>query len=223
MQRVGVIFDMDGTLVDTNDAHARAWVEALREHGHQVEFARIRRLIGMGGDKLLPAAAGVRADSLEGEAIAKRRGEIFRGRELPRVEPFPGSHELLRALEARGFRLAVASSAEKEELEPLVKIAGAEGLLEGKASGDDVERSKPDPDAVTVALQRLGCAPAEAIMIGDTPYDVEAARRAGVDCIGFRCGGWGDDGLAGAIAVYDGPLDLYHRLDASPLAAAPAD
>jgi HAD superfamily hydrolase (TIGR01509 family) len=220
MRRLGVIFDVDGTLVDSNDAHTRAWVEALREHGRPAEPERIRRLIGMGGDKLLPAAAGLSADSPEGKAIAERRGRIFRERELPHVKAFPGSHELLRSLKARGFLLAVASSAEKEELEPLLRIAGAEGLLEGKASGDDVERSKPDPDAVSVALRRLGCVPGEAVMIGDTPYDVEAARRAGVDCVGFRCGGWGDDDLAGVIAVYDGPLDLFHRLDASALAAA---
>jgi HAD superfamily hydrolase (TIGR01509 family) len=222
MRRVGVILDVDGTLVDSNDAHARAWVEALREHGRATGFERVRRLIGMGGDKLLPAAVGIAADSEEGEAIGERRGLIFRERELPRVEAFPGSRELLHALRARGFRLAVASSAERDELEPLLRIAGADGLLEGKASGDDVDRSKPDPDAVSVALRRLRCAPAEAVMIGDTPYDVEAARRAGVDCIAFRSGGWGDHDLADAIAVYDGPLDLYQRLDASPLGPGPS-
>jgi HAD superfamily hydrolase (TIGR01509 family) len=218
MRRTGVIFDVDGTLVDSNDAHTRAWVEALRAHGRPADFERVRRLIGMGGDKLLPAAAGLSADSEEGEAVGKRRGQVFRERELPRLQPFPGAHDLLRALKGRGFRLVVASSAEKAELESLLRIAGAEGLLEGKTSGDDVERSKPDPDAVSAALRRLGASPREAVMIGDTPYDVEAARRAGVDCIGFRCGGWGDADLAGAIAIYDGPLDLYQRLDASPLA-----
>jgi HAD superfamily hydrolase (TIGR01509 family) len=218
--RRGAILDVDGTLVDSNDAHAHAWVDALREHGHAVAFEHVRRLIGMGGDKLLPAAVGVSADSPEGIAIGDLRGRIFRERELPRLRAFPGSHELLRALRGRGLRLAVASSAQEDELTPLLRIAGAEGLLEGRTSGDDVERSKPDPDAVAAALARLRCAPGEAVMVGDTPYDVEAARRAGVDAIAFRSGGWDDRDLSGAVAVYDGPLDLLHRLDASPLGAA---
>jgi HAD superfamily hydrolase (TIGR01509 family) len=218
---VGVILDVDGTLVDSNDAHARAWVEALREHGYPADYDRIRRLIGMGGDKLLPAAVGLSPEDPDGKAIAESRGQVFRERELPHVRAFPGSHELLRALEARRFRRAVASSAERDELEALLRIAGADGLVEALTSGDDVERSKPDPDALHVALRRLACRPEEAVMIGDTPYDVEAARAAGVDCIGFRCGGWRDEDLAGAIAVYDGPLDLLQRLDVSPLAGGP--
>lgn len=219
MRPIGAIFDVDGTLVDSNDAHARAWVDALGEHGHAVAFERVRRLIGMGGDKLLPAAIGVSADSPEGEAIGELRGRIFRERELPRIQAFAGAADLLAALQGRGFRLAVASSAQEDELTPLLRIAGAEGRLEGRTSGDDVDRSKPDPDAVAAALARLRCGPREAVMIGDTPYDVEAARRAGVDAIAFRCGGWGEGDLSGAVAVYDGPLDLLHRLDASPLAA----
>ncbi len=219
MRHLGVIFDVDGTLVDSNDAHARAWVEALRAHGHAVAFEHLRRLIGMGGDKLLPAAIGVSAESPEGKAIAERRGRIFRERELPDLQPFPGAHDLLRTLEGRGLRLAVASSAQEDELTPLLRIAGAEGRLEGRTSGDDVDRSKPDPDAVADALARLRCGPREAVMIGDTPYDMEAARRAGVDAIGFRSGGWGDADLSTAVAIYDGPLDLLRRLDASPLAA----
>jgi HAD superfamily hydrolase (TIGR01509 family) len=218
----GIIFDMDGTLVDSNDAHAQAWVEALAEAGRPVAFERVRPLVGMGADKLLPAVTGLEADGPQGTAIAELRGTIFRARYLPGLEAFPGAHELLRVLKARGFRLAVASSAQRQELEPLLRIAGAEGLIEDKASGDDAESSKPDPDIVAVALRRLGCAPDQAVMIGDTPYDVEAARRAGVQCIGFRCGGWGDEELAGAIAVYDGPQDLLDELDVSPLVAEEA-
>jgi HAD superfamily hydrolase (TIGR01509 family) len=214
----GVIFDVDGTLVDSNDAHAQSWVEALDESGRHVPFERVRPLIGMGADKLLPAVAGIRADSPEGRTIAGRRGDIFRARYLPGLEAFEGAPQLIRALKQRGLQLAVASSAEKQELVPLLQIAGADGFFETRASGDDAAESKPDPDVVTVALRRLGCSPREAVMIGDTPYDVEAARSAGTGCIGFRCGGWGDEDLAGAIAVYDGPLDLLDRLEASPLA-----
>lgn len=214
----GVIFDVDGTLVDSNDAHARAWTEALQESGQSVPFDRVRALIGMGGDKLLPAAAGLSADSAEGKAVSERRAAIFRARHLPHLRAFDGARDLVRALKDRGFRLAVASSAEERDLRPLLAIAGAEDLLDARASGDDVARSKPDPDIVRAALGKLGSSAAEAIMVGDTPYDVEAARRAGVDCIGLRCGGWSDRDLAGAVAVYDGPRDLLSRIESSPIA-----
>jgi len=223
MRYRGVIFDVDGTLVDSNDAHAKAWVEALAERGHEVPFERVRPLIGMGGDKLLPAAAGIEADSDEGQAIGERRGEIFRAQYLPRLEAFTGSRQLAQALKDRGFRLAVASSAQEEELGPLLRIAGVAEFLEAKTSGDDVESSKPDPDILHAALRRLRCAPADALMIGDTPYDVEAARRAGIDCVAFRSGGREEADLEGARAVYAGPWDLLRHLDASPLAQGEGD
>jgi HAD superfamily hydrolase (TIGR01509 family) len=222
MRLRGVIFDVDGTLVDSNDAHAHAWVKALHEAGHGVPFSRVRPLIGMGGDKLLPAAAGIRADSEEGVSIASRRGAIFRGEFLPQLQAFPGARELLGTLKVYGFGLAVASSAEKRELIPLLRLAGGHDLVEHKASGDDVEESKPDPDIIGVALKRLRCPPEEAIMVGDTPYDIEAARRAGCACIAFRCGGWPDERLSGAVAIYDGPRDLLERLHTFPLTTTPA-
>jgi phosphoglycolate phosphatase-like HAD superfamily hydrolase len=122
-------------------------------------------------------------------------------------------------MRGEGLALAVASSAQEDELRPLLRIADAEDLMEAAASGSDAERSKPDPDIVAAALRRAGCAAAEAVMVGDTPYDVEAAARAGLAAIGFRSGGWGDEALAGALAVYDGPADLLARFDGSPLAA----
>ena len=123
----------------------------------------------------------------------------------------------MEALKARGLRLGVASSAEERDLRPLLEIAGAADLLDAQTSGDDAEHSKPDPDIVAAALRKLGCSAVEAIMVGDTPYDVEAARQAGLDCIGLRCGGWGDRELAGAVAVYDGPDDLLRRVQDSPI------
>jgi HAD superfamily hydrolase (TIGR01509 family) len=215
----GVIFDVDGTLVDSNDAHAAAWVQALLEGGHPVTFPRVRPLIGMGGDKLLPALTGVSAESPEGKAMEKRRGEIFRTRFLPKLRPFPGARELVAALKERGLKLAVASSASKDDLAALLQVTGVAELFEEKTSSDDAERSKPDPDIVAAALKRLGCAPSEAVMIGDTPYDVEAAGRVGVACIALRCGGWDDRSLAGAAAIYDGPAHLLGQVDASPIAA----
>ena len=211
-----VIFDVDGTLVDSNDAHAQAWVEALSEHGRHVSFTRVRPLIGMGGDKLLPEITGLSADSPEGAAIGARRGEIFLQRFLPNLQPTRGARELLQSLRADNLKLYVATSAKKRELDPLLRVAGADQFMEATTSSDDAERSKPDPDIVAAALKQSGRAKHEAIMIGDTPYDVEAALRAGINIIALRSGGWRDRDLEGALAVYDDPADLLNHYDLSP-------
>jgi HAD superfamily hydrolase (TIGR01509 family) len=213
----GVILDVDGTLVDSNDAHARAWVEALAEHGIEVAFEEVRPLIGMGGDKLLPEVSGIREDTPEGEKIGKRRGEIFKERYLPTLKAFPSARELLRRMRDEGLKLVVASSAKEDELNPLLKIAGASDLVEEKTSSDDAERSKPDPDIVKAALESSGLGPDEVVMLGDTPYDVESASRAGVRVVAVRSGGWEDGDLSGAIAIYDDTADLLAHYDSSPL------
>jgi HAD superfamily hydrolase (TIGR01509 family) len=240
----GAIFDVDGTLVDSNDAHARAWEQAFREAGHPANsharersgtdsreasggsrgrdasaplFNKIRSLIGMGGDKLVPALTGWSQDDPRVEKLGQRRGEIFRQRYLPHIQPFPGTRELLTALREAGLKLAVASSAEKEELEPLLERAGASDLIQHKASSDDAESSKPDPDIVHAALRRLGLPTSDVVMIGDTPYDVEAATRAGIPSIAFRSGGWDDESLKGAREIYDGPAHLREHLPESML------
>jgi HAD superfamily hydrolase (TIGR01509 family) len=213
-----VLFDVDGTLVDSNDAHARAWVDAFAESGVKVDYEQVRRSIGMGGDKLMPAVAGFTEDSALGKQISARRSEIFKAKYLSAVKPFAHADWLLEELKMRGFTAVAASSAKEDELRALLTIAGAESLLDEATSSDDAEGSKPEPDILHAALRKAGAEPREAVMIGDTPYDVEAAKRAGVACIGFRCGGWSDADLAGAIAVYDGPADLLQRLDESPLA-----
>lgn len=212
-----VLFDVDGTLVDSNDAHADAWVTAFRAHGVTVDWLKVRRSIGMGGDKLMPAVSGISEESPEGEAIAKERGKIFKRDFLPLIKPFRNAARLVAAVRERGYTAVAASSASKDELTPLLKIAGAESLIDAKTSSDDADESKPDPDIIVAALERAKASAGEAIMIGDTPYDVEAARRAGVKVIGFRSGGWGDGDLDGAIAIYDGPWDLLAKLDDSPL------
>ena len=211
-----VLFDVDGTLVDSNDAHAQAWVDAFAEFGVTVELARVRRCIGMGGDKLMPEVSGLEEDSPLGERIAKRRGEIFTTGFLPTIQPFRDAARLVAAIKDLGLTAVAASSAKKEELKALLELAGADALMDGATSSDDAEESKPDPDIINAALKRAKASAAEAIMIGDTPYDVEAARRAGVASIAFRCGGWGDADLAGAIRIYDGPWDLLQRLAESP-------
>jgi HAD superfamily hydrolase (TIGR01509 family) len=216
----GVIFDVDGTLIDSNDGHARAWVDALAEAGHAVPYERIRPMIGMGGDKVLPLVAGLSADDGKGQRIAGRREAIFAERYLPKVKALPGARELLVRLRKEGHRLAVASSSKEDMLQRLLALVGAEDLLEAKTSSDDAENSKPDPDIVTAALERLGEPRDRVVMVGDTPYDVEAARAAGIGAIGFRSGGWTDPGLKGSLAIYDGPADLLQHYDESVLAAA---
>jgi HAD superfamily hydrolase (TIGR01509 family) len=210
------IFDVDGTLVDSNDAHAHAWVMALAAHGRRVELSRVRPLIGMGGDKLLPEVAGISTDSPEGQAIDARRRDIFRNEFLPHLKPTRGARDLLEWLSDDRLTLVVASSASQSELQDLLRVAGAEKLMESTTSSDDADRSKPDPDIVKAALDRTGCPAAEAIMIGDTPYDVEAALRAGIEIIALRCGGWSDQELTGAIATYADPADLLEHYDTSP-------
>lgn len=211
-----VIFDVDGTLVDSNDAHAEAWVEALAESGRHPSFDRVRPLIGMGADKLLPEVAGIAADSAEGQPIVERRREIFQRRFLPELRPTRGAHALLEHLRDERMELVVASSATRAEINGLLRVANAVKMFEAKASSDDAARSKPDPDIVHAAIDRAGCPRDEIIMIGDTPYDIEAATRAGIAIIALRCGGWTDDALRGALAIYDDPADLVAAYDLSP-------
>ncbi len=215
------ILDVDGTLVDSNDAHAFAWVDALREHGlheaPEASFDNIRKLIGMGGDKLLPRVAHISEDSPLGSKIADRRAAIFRDRYLPGLRPFPDVRALMLRMREAGMKLVVASSARAEELAPLLRIAGVDDLIEKRTSSDDADSSKPDPDIITAALKRVSALPADAVMLGDTPYDVEAAKSAGVPTIALRSGGWDSRGLADAIAIYDDTGDLLRKFDASPL------
>ncbi len=215
----GVILDVDGTLVDSNDAHARAWMEGMAEHGYDASFETVRPLVGMGGDKLLPKAIQVDGEGEEGKAIDARRSEIFQTNYLPRLRAFPQVRELLTFMKERGLKLVVASSSKRETLEALLELAGATDLIESSTSTDDADASKPAPDIVGTALGRLGLPKDAVVMLGDTPYDVEAAQRAGVSLIGLRCGGWDDAGLEGAVAVYDDPADLLAHYDASPLAS----
>ena len=213
----GIILDIDGTLVDSNDAHAKAWVEALAEQGVKVLFDDVRKRIGMGGDKLLPEVAGISEDTPKGKAIGERRGEIFKAKYLPHLQAFPHTRDLLLHMHDDGLKLVVASSAKDDELKPLLKVAGAADLIEEKASSDDAEESKPDPDIIHAALDSSDFSADEAVMLGDTPYDLEAASKAGVRMIAFRSGGWEDAHFAGAIAIYDGPADLLAHYDESPL------
>jgi phosphoglycolate phosphatase-like HAD superfamily hydrolase len=219
MANGAVILDVDGTLVDSNDAHARAWVEAFAEHGIAVPFEKVRRAIGMGGDKLMPFVAGIRDDSDPGRRISERRAEIFRTKYLPTVRPFPRVRELIERFLADELKLAVASSAKEDELDTLLDVAGVADVIGPRTSSDDADRSKPDPDIVHAALKQTGCEKEQTIMLGDTPYDLKAASRAGIAFVGVECGGWSRDDLTGAVEVYASPADLLDRYEDSVFAS----
>jgi HAD superfamily hydrolase (TIGR01509 family) len=213
-----VLLDVDGTLVDSNDAHARAWLDAFAEAGRTVEYERVRRAIGMGGDKLMPHVAGISEDSEEGQRIAERRGAIFQSRYLPGIQPFPRVRELVQRFIDDGYAVVAASSAKADELHPLLEKAGVADLVPARTSSDDANESKPEPDIVHAALKRAGAAAEKSIMLGDTPYDVAAATRAGVAVVGLECGGWRREDLRGAAAVYASPADLFQHYEDSVLA-----
>jgi len=216
-----VIFDVDGTLLDSVDLHAHAWQDAFREFGHDVPFGDIRRQIGKGGDQLLPVFLDQAELAAKGKAMEERRGELFKERYLGQVRGFPGVRALFERLKADGIERALASSSKKDELETYERIAGIEDLVSVQTSTDDAEKSKPSPDIFEAALKRLhGVDPRQVIVVGDTPYDAEAASKAGLRTVGVRCGGWSEAELrdAGCIAVYDDPADLLAQYARSPLA-----
>ncbi len=227
MQIHSVIFDVDGTLIDSNDAHAHAWVEAMASQGKNVPFEKVRPLIGMGGDKVLPEVLGIAKDSPLGQKIGEKRKEIFKTRYLPTLHAFPQTKEFLQYLHSKGLKLVIATSAEPDELQQLLRIIDehASELFSQEASSKDAQKSKPDSDVMQAALKRSGDSADQVVMLGDTAYDIESAQKVGIKTIAFRSGGWSDQDLQGAIAIYDGPADLLAHYDSSILARedAPAD
>lgn len=208
----GAIFDVDGTLVDSNNQHAEAFQRAFRINGMEIPFERIRNCIGMGADKLIPALLGRPVSPGVQKRLEEAKAESFAKEFLSNVKPFPKVRDLLLLLRESGMKLAVASSASREDLEKLLKIAQVEDLFEGQATVDSARSSKPDPDILLAAAQKLGFLRRELVFFGDTPYDVEAARRAHIACIAFRSGGWSDAHLLGAQRVYGAAGDLYDEL-----------
>jgi HAD superfamily hydrolase (TIGR01509 family) len=216
----GVLLDVDGTLVDSNECHARAWADAFVAHGFAIPFAAIRTRIGMGGDLLVTELTGLAADAEEHQAIAATRAMRFRARWLADVRPLDGARDLLDKLRSEGYPYILASSSNGDELEAILDAGGILDLCRDRTSADDVDRAKPHPDIIEVALDRLELAPADAVLIGDTPYDVEAATRAGVAAIAMTTGGFALDSLADAIAIFRGPASLVAGWARSPLAGA---
>jgi HAD superfamily hydrolase (TIGR01509 family) len=216
-----VIFDVDGTLVNSVDLHARAWQEAFAHFGKRVENERVRYQIGKGGDQLMPVFLSEEELDKFGEELEKYRGEIFKRDYLPRVEGFPAVRELFERVRAEGLQTALASSAKGDELKTYKKIARIEDLVEEETSADDAEKSKPHPDIFEATLERLdGVKPSEAFVVGDTPYDAEAAGKAGLKTIGLLSGGFPEEDLraAGCVRVYRDAAHLLAEYDSSPLA-----
>ena len=213
------LFDMDGTLIDSVDLHARAWQETLAHFGFEVSYEDVRWQIGKGGDQLLPVF--VPADLLHrmSERIEKYRGELFKREYLPQVKPFPRVRELFLRIRRDGHRIALASSAKTDELEEYKKLVHIDGLVDVQTSSSDVDCSKPCPDVFEVALQRIGVDAVRAVVVGDTPYDAMAARRAGLRPVGVLCGGFPEKNLReeGCVKIYRDPgdlLDHYGELNA---------
>jgi HAD superfamily hydrolase (TIGR01509 family) len=213
------ILDIDGTLVDTNYQHAIAWYRAFRRNEIVLPVWRIHRHIGMGGDQLVGALTDERTEEEKGDAIRDAEKELYMEL-IGEVEPFEGSRELIEDLRSRGHTVVLASSAKEDEVEHYLDLLDARELADGWTTSADVDATKPEPDLVNAALDEADADAPDATMIGDTPWDIKAAKKAGVGTIAVLTGGFGEDELteAGAIAVYESVAALRDDLDNTPLA-----
>ena len=213
-----VIFDIDGTLVNSNDLHVEAWQEAFKCYGKEVTFDEVHQQIGKGGDQLMPVFCSPEELERFGSDLEQHRAKLFTSDYLPRVKPFPKVRELFERIKADGLQIALASSAKEEEVDQHKKSLGIKELIEAATSADDVEKSKPHPDIFQASLAGLkNISPDEAIVIGDTPYDVMAASKAGMKTIGVLSGGFTQEDLQkdGAIEIYRDVADLLESYDRS--------
>jgi HAD superfamily hydrolase (TIGR01509 family) len=216
-----ILFDVDGTLVDSNDLQAAAWVEAFAEFDIVIPHKDVHDQIGKGGDNLMPALLDKKVVDEHGEAISNSRARIFKKRHASKVEPFADVAALFRRARADGWKIVLATSGEIDEVEPHIDRLGVRPLLDVVTTASDAEHSKPDPDIFAAALKKVGAEAADAIVVGDSPYDIQAAKKIGLRTIAVRSGGFDDQVLteAGAVAIYDNPADLLARYDTSPLAS----
>lgn len=213
-----VIFDIDGTLLDSVDLHARAWVEAFAHFGVETDAAKVRSQIGKGGDELMPVFLPPERIEREGEKIESYRSDLFKNKYLSEVRPFPAVRPLFQRIRAAGLKIALASSGKGPEVERYQEILGIADLVDVVTSSDDADRSKPHPDIFEAAAKKLeGFGKDEMIVIGDTPYDAEAASKAGLRTIGVLCGGFPEADLSGAgcVAIYRDPQDLLDGFERS--------
>jgi phosphoglycolate phosphatase-like HAD superfamily hydrolase len=216
MAKPVALLDVDGTLVDTNYHHAIAWYRAFREHGLTLPVWRIHRHIGMGGDQLVAAVAGKRVEDRQGDSIRAAETALYADL-IGEVRPLADARRLLELLDGRGYRLVLASSGKRDEVDHYLDLLGARELVEAWTTSADVERTKPDPDLVHAAMDRAGGG--EAVLVGDSTWDCEAAARADVPTVAVLTGGFSEQELrkAGAVAVFESLTDLCERLDETPL------
>jgi HAD superfamily hydrolase (TIGR01509 family) len=210
------ILDVDGTLVDTNYQHALAWYRAFRRHGETLPIWRIHRAIGMGGDQLVAALCGEKLEEEKGDDVREAETALY-GELMEEVEPLHGAKELIRDLKERGHAVVLASSGKADEVEHYVDLLDARELADGWTTSADVDVTKPEPDLVEVALRKAGGG--AAVMIGDSIWDCEAGKRAGVETVAVLTGGFSEQELldAGAVCVYESIDELRRRLDETPL------
>jgi HAD superfamily hydrolase (TIGR01549 family) len=206
------LLDVDGTLIDSNYQHALAWYRAFRRHGILLPVWRIHRAVGMGGDQLVPALVGEQLDEEKGDAIRETRDSIYE-QLMPEVEALQGARELIEELNGRGLRVVLASSSPDEELDHYLELLAARELVDAWTTKEDVEATKPAPDLVQAALEKAGTE--NAVLVGDTRWDIEAAGKAGIEAIAVVTGGWSEQELrdAGAAAVFESADELRKRLD----------
>jgi HAD superfamily hydrolase (TIGR01509 family) len=215
-----VLFDIDGTLVDSVELHAQAWHEALVRFGKEVPYEQIRSQMGKGGDQLLPVFLNEEELERFGDDLAEYRTGLYQRQYLAWAKPFPAARDLLARLKQGGTLVGLASSCKRVELGYYLRMVGGASLVDAATTAEDAEQSKPHPDVFLVCLERLAVEPGEAIAVGDSPYDAEAAARAGVRTVGVLSGGFAQHDLeeAGCIAVYQDCADLLARLPTTPLA-----
>lgn len=222
MPAKAAIFDVDGTLIDSVDQHAKAWQQALAHFGKQVPFAEIRSQIGKGGDQIVPIYFDKTEAERVGDDVRELEKQVFRTKYMSQIRAFPSVRDLFERIRAAGIKTALATSSPKLELNHNKKLANVADLVDAESTADDAEKSKPHPDIFQAVLDKLKrIEPKDAIAIGDSPYDAQAAGNAGIRAIGFRCGGFPEAALrqAGCIAIYDGPEDLLRQFELSPLVA----
>jgi HAD superfamily hydrolase (TIGR01549 family) len=217
-----VIFDIDGTILDSIEQHAAAWKEAFQHFGHDFPLEKIRKQIGKGGDQLLPTFLSREEIDEIGEDLTEFRKSLFKKKYLPDVKPFPHVRDLFEVIRAHGQKIALASSAESSELETYERIANVQDLVDAATTSGDVERSKPHPDVFDLAIERLGdgISADNIIAVGDSTYDAQAASKAGLRTVGLSCGASTEQELHAShcVAVYANPKQLWRLYDESPLA-----
>jgi HAD superfamily hydrolase (TIGR01549 family) len=209
----GLLFDVDGTLVDSNDHHARCWIEAFAHFGKDFDYDVIRGQIGKGGDLLVPDLLQAKDIRRFGDALKKHRSTLYREKYLPDVKPFPFAAGLLQSLHERGVKMALASSADAEEVEYYTRLLGAENLIEGSTSKKDAKLSKPSPEIFEAALEQAGSDPEFTFVVGDTPYDILAAHRSATPIIAVLSGGFGRESLEKAEFLFDDAGRILERTE----------